>query len=117
MLRNRRTLLRKTSVSAELPTRGRSVRLGGHASDESGAQRGGTLAGRALTESGQRSEDGGALVVRELVFGKNAVGRALQIGEEVGIDHRAADQFGKSLSHGVRDHIKVEGVEEGPAPR
>src|SRR5213594_1095306 len=66
-------------------------RSGRDAAEQGGAQDDRALVGRSVGQSDQGSLDGCPLVIAQLVLGKDRVGRSLQIGQEVGINHRAAD--------------------------
>src|SRR5262245_8220445 len=109
---NRRTSRRKPTVSGELAT-ATAVRLGGHAADEGAVESLRPLRRRGLAESGQRAEHRAALGLVELVLSEDLVRRLLQLGQEVGVDHRSADQFGKAR-HGAP--IIPEGNQRKKAP-
>ena len=75
-------------------------RSGRDAPEQGGSQEDRALIDRRVGQSNQGGLDGSPLVVAQLVLGEDRVRRPLQIGEEVGIDHRAADQVGQTLGHG-----------------
>src|SRR5580765_8972041 len=92
---NRRTSRRKATVSAGLAT-APAARLGGHATDESAVESLRALRRRGLAEPGQGAEHRAALGLVELVLSQDLVGRLLQLGEEVRVDHCSSDQLGKA---------------------
>lgn len=59
------------------------------------------MRGRA-GQARERLFDGGALVHGKLELREHDGGRALQIREEIRIDHRASNELTKSLRHGHR---------------
>jgi hypothetical protein len=95
---NSRTSRRKASVSAGLAT-GVPVGLRGHATDESAPELLGARGGRRRSQPGQGTEDGATLVVVQLVLGQDGLGRPLQRGKEVGIDHDPTDELDETLRH------------------
>src|SRR5688572_9690452 len=95
-----RTSRRNASVSAAVDTGVSRRFLGGHAADESGAEGLRALPGRGLGEPGQGAEHGATLVVVQLVLGQDSIGRALQVSEEVWVDHGPPNELRKALRHG-----------------
>src|SRR5207248_9205403 len=73
--------------------------LGGHAADERRLEGLRALARRRLGEPGDGAEHGGALLGAQLVLGGNRLGGSLEIREEIRIDHRPADELGKTRRH------------------
>src|SRR5262245_18449483 len=113
---NRLTSRRKASVSDGLVT-GVSAGLRGHAADESGPELLGALPDGRVAQPGQGAEDRAALVVVQLVLGEDGLRRALQVREEVGIDHDPPDELHETLRHGAADDTKRRSTEKGLARR